>query len=61
MEPTRSTARAKTVDLGSLLERYEREPEMRSVVQHDVEVLKCIRGGRRMACPACNAAKGAAA
>jgi len=49
VEPTGGTDRANAVDLGRLLERYEREPEMRSAVQHNVEVLKCIRGGRRMA------------
>ncbi len=37
------------VDLGKLLERYDQEPEMRSAVEHNVQVLKCVRGGLRMA------------
>ena len=37
------------MNLGNLLDRYEQEPEMRTDVQHNVEVLKCIRGGLRMA------------
>lgn len=38
-----------TIDFGSLLDRYDREPDMRAAVQHNVAVLKCIRGGLRMA------------
>lgn len=44
-----SAEKSAAVNFGSLLERYHLEPEMQSVVQHNVEVLKCIRGGRRMA------------
>jgi hypothetical protein len=38
-----------TVDLGNLLDRYEQDPEMRTDVQHNVQILKCVRGGLRMA------------
>jgi MoxR-like ATPase len=37
------------VDLGNLLDRYEQEPEMRAAAQHNVQILKCVRGGLRMA------------
>ncbi len=37
------------VDLSSLLGLYDRDEETRRVVSHNVEVLKCIRGGLRMA------------
>lgn len=36
-------------DLGRLLDQYQNEPEMQRIVEHNIEVLKCIRGGRRMA------------
>lgn len=37
------------MDFANLIDRYDREPEMRKAVQHNVAVLKCIRGGLRMA------------
>ncbi|MBN1772042.1 MAG: hypothetical protein JXB32_12310, partial [Deltaproteobacteria bacterium] len=37
------------IDLGRLLDRFDREPEMRAAVEHNIQVLKCIRGGLRMA------------
>lgn len=38
-----------SIDLGSLLGLYEASEQTRSVVSHNVELLKCIRGGLRMA------------
>ena len=37
------------VDLGSLLDLYDRSEETRKTVSHNVGILKCIRGGLRMA------------
>jgi len=37
------------VDLGSLLDLYDRSEETRSLVSHNIGILKCIRGGLRMA------------
>ena len=37
------------VDLGSLLDLYDRSEETRKAVAHNIGVLKCIRGGLRMA------------
>ena len=37
------------VDLGSLLDLYDRSEETRKAVSHNIGILKCIRGGLRMA------------
>jgi AAA domain (dynein-related subfamily) len=37
------------VDLGSLLDLYDKSDETRKSVVHNIEVLRCIRGGLRMA------------
>jgi hypothetical protein len=49
VDRTSEIDKGKAVDLGSLLDRYQREEDMRKMVQHNIEVLKCIRGGLRMA------------
>src|SRR5690242_18147663 len=41
--------RSGAVNFEGLLDRYSAEPEMRHFVEHNGKVLKCIRGGRRMA------------
>lgn len=35
-------------DVGSLLDLYDQSQQTRSVVAHNIEILKCIRGGLRM-------------
>lgn len=37
------------IDLGSLLDLYDRSDQIRSSVSHNVQILKCIRGGLQMA------------
>jgi hypothetical protein len=37
------------VDLNSLLDQYDRDPTTRDSVAHNLEILKCIRGGLRIA------------
>jgi hypothetical protein len=37
------------VDLGSLLDLYDKSENTRSAVSHNIGILKCIRGGLRMA------------
>jgi AAA domain (dynein-related subfamily) len=37
------------INLGDLLELYDKSEETREAVQHNIGVLKCIRGGLRMA------------
>jgi hypothetical protein len=43
------TERTTKVDLGSLLNLYENSDDTRKSVSHNIKVLKCIRGGLRMA------------
>lgn len=43
------TDQATKVDLGSLLDLYDKSDETRKSVSHNIEVFKCIRGGLRMA------------
>jgi len=37
------------VDLGEMLDLYEKSEETRDLVSHNIDVLKCIRGGLRQA------------
>jgi len=43
------TDRTAQIELGSLLDLYDKSVETRKSVSHNIEVLKCIRGGLRMA------------
>jgi hypothetical protein len=36
------------IDLGSLLDLYDKNLETRKSVLHNIEVLRCIRGGLRI-------------
>jgi len=37
------------VNLGSLVDLYDQSEETRKSVSHNIEILKCVRGGLRMA------------